>query len=86
MADFCNKCAQEMWDKGADPDIDVYKIAEELEPNHFESVLCEGCGVRAIGKRSTGEIVIGLLLEEGAVEDMVKWVSLEEWEQNQTAA
>jgi hypothetical protein len=80
MADFCNKCAPEMWGKDAPPDIDVYQIAEGLEFGHFASVLCEGCRVRAVGKDNGGKILVALLEEEGHVEDQVKWVSLEEWE------
>ncbi len=69
-----------MWGKDAPPDIDVYQIAEGLEFGHFESVLCEGCRVRAVGKDQGGRILIALLEEEGHVEDQVKWVSVEEWE------
>jgi len=80
MADFCNKCAPEMWGKNVPPDIDVYRIGESLEFGHFESVLCEGCRVRAVGKDQGGRVLIALLEEEGQVEDQVKWVTVEEWE------
>ena len=80
MADFCNKCAPDMWGASVQPDIDVYSIAEKLEFGHFESVLCEGCRVRAIGKDQGGRVLIALLEEEGHVEDQVRWVSVEEWE------
>jgi hypothetical protein len=79
MADFCNRCAPEVWGDDHAPDIDIHQIAESLEPGHFESVLCEGCRLRAIGKMRDGEIMIGILLEEGHVEDMVKWITLETW-------
>ena len=69
-----------MWGTEVPPDIDVYRIAESLEAGHFESVLCEGCRVRAIGKDSGGKILVALLEEEGHVEDMVKWITLDEWE------
>jgi hypothetical protein len=69
-----------MWGKEAPPDIDVYRIAEGLEFGHFESVLCEGCRVRAVGKDQGGRVLIALLEEEGHVEDQVKWVTIEEWE------
>lgn len=80
MADFCNKCAPEVWGKDVPPDIDVYRIVEELEPGNFESVLCEGCRLRAVGKSSDGEALIALLEEPGHVEDLVKWIKLSEWE------
>ena len=68
-----------MWDDRCEPEIDVERIAEGLEPGHFESVLCEGCGVRAIGKTAEGKTIIAMLEEEGSVEDSVTWVSLEKW-------
>lgn len=68
-----------MWGEQAEPDIDVHRIAEQLEPGHFESVLCEGCSIRAVGKDSGGRTLIAILEEEGQVEDMVRWVSLDEW-------
>lgn len=69
-----------MWGKDAPPDIDVYQIAKSLDFGHFESVLCEGCSVRAVGKDQGGRTLIALLEEEGHVEDQVKWVTIEEWE------
>ena len=43
MADFCNKCAEEMG--FPEPDINVYAIWESLEPGYYESGhICEGCG------------------------------------------
>jgi hypothetical protein len=68
-----------MWDDRCEPEIDVERISEGLEPGHFESVLCEGCGVRAIGKTAEGKTIIAMLEEEGSVEDSVTWVSLEKW-------
>jgi len=85
MADFCNKCAQEMWADQVEPEINVELIAEGLEPGHFESVLCEGCGVRAIGKTAEGKTIIALLEDEGSVEDSVRWVSLKEWLETEEA-
>jgi hypothetical protein len=85
MADFCNKCAAEMWNDQVEPEIDVHGIADQLEPGYFESVLCEGCGIRAIGKNDNGEILIAILEEEGHIEDMVKWVSLETWLAEETS-
>jgi hypothetical protein len=79
MADFCNKCAQVLWGDQHEPEIEIERIAEQLEPGHFESVLCEGCGVRAIGKNQEGEILIAVLEEEGSVEDLVNWMTLEKW-------
>jgi hypothetical protein len=58
MADFCNKCAYEMF--GEDKryvDIDVPKLFEELSDNSYFSVICEGCGMAAVGKEN-GKLII----------------------------
>lgn len=68
-----------MWGAESDPDIDVHRIVEELEPGHFESVLCEGCRLRAVGKTADGNGLVAMLEEEGQVEDSVRWIALEEW-------
>jgi len=79
MADFCNNCAPNVWGEEIDPDIEVTRIALGLENGHFESVLCEGCGLRAVGKSDEGRPMVAILEEEGQVEDMVRWISMEEW-------
>lgn len=51
MAEFCSKCALEMFGVQCKPDIDVNKIFEELQEGFVESgFLCEGCGLVAISK------------------------------------
>ena len=56
MADFCNKCAEELG--FGIPDIDVYEIHESLEPGFFESCLCEGCGMLGVAKSEHGELFV----------------------------
>ena len=85
MADLCNKCALEMWGDQYWPDIDIPVIAESLEPGTYAPVLCEGCGIRAIGKNQQGGIMIATILEEGSVEDMVNWTPIQEWEDSWTS-
>ena len=80
MADFCNNCALETWGDQYSPEIDIYKIAEGLDLNTYKPVLCEGCGICAVGKNQEGGTVIATILEEGSVEDWVKWVPIQEWE------
>jgi hypothetical protein len=36
-------------DQGLKPDIDVKKIFKKLKKDHYAEVLCEGCGMVAIG-------------------------------------
>jgi hypothetical protein len=56
MADFCNKCSVEMG--FPEPDIDVYKIWESLEPGFFEGHICEGCGFLGIAHGINDEIFV----------------------------
>lgn len=76
MADFCNKCAEEMG--FPQPDIDVYQIHESLEPGFFESCLCEGCGIRGIAKGENDELFVIHLLEndEAVFSDYEKYEGL----------
>ena len=55
MADFCSKCTlfKDQFD------IDLYKIALNLERGHSESFICEGCNIRAIYKDETGRLYLG---------------------------
>ena len=59
MADFCNKCADEMFGEDASPDIHVESIATGLEPGYYMPVLCEGCVMRMIVKEEDGTVKIG---------------------------
>lgn len=56
MADFCNKCSVEMG--FPEPDIDVYKIFESLEPGYFQSEICEGCGFVGIARSENDELFV----------------------------
>ncbi len=57
MADFCNKCSVEMG--FPEPDIDVYKIWESLEPGYYESGhICEGCGFLGVARGMHDEVFV----------------------------
>jgi hypothetical protein len=73
MADFCNKCAEEHFGE-VDPDIDVMKIYEELEPGFSSSgYLCEGCGLIAVARMEDNTLkVMRIPLDENE-ETLVKW-------------
>lgn len=82
MAEFCTYCAPKMWGEEALPDIDVAAIAESLPLDTYSLVLCEGCGMSAIGKDNDNTICIAMPTgiknaEENKKE--VKWVSLNEY-------
>lgn len=71
-----------MWGEDCTPDIDILKIAESLQPDTYQVVLCEGCVMSAIGKDSTGRI--HLAFPDGEQTDpensFVRWVTLDEYE------
>jgi len=84
MADFCNKCTHEMRGPDLPADIDVYAIAESLQEDTYQAVLCEGCAMSAIGKEAGGQIYIAIA--EGNQTDYLKtyvrWITLDEYENN----
>jgi hypothetical protein len=85
MADFCTKCSEHMFGNDVTPEIDVEKIAETLENDHYAIVLCEGCGMRAVGKSDDGHIYLAFAEEDqqdvnNEEHVMVKWITLDEYE------
>lgn len=78
MADFCNKCSNEMFGPNAEPEIDVYKILVSLEPGYYTNVICEGCTMLAIIKEEDGSVKLGYAGENDG-DDLV-YETLEEWE------
>lgn len=48
MADFCNKCNEELF-PNTPPGIDVNAIFKKLKEGEYLSVICEGCAMDAIG-------------------------------------
>ena len=79
MADFCNKCSIEISGDTGNSEIDVLKISESLAPDTYMPVLCEGCGMRAVGKTDTGETLIAFKVNEIETGDEVNWISYAEW-------
>jgi hypothetical protein len=69
-----------MWGEDFEPEINVQKIADSLEPNTYMPVMCEGCGMVAIGKNEKLEIMVAHTIEEGHVDDLVEWIKYEDWE------
>ena len=79
MADFCNKCSIKIAGDTGNSEIDVLKISESLAPDTYMPVLCEGCGMRAVGKTETGETLIAFKVNEIETGDEVNWISYAEW-------
>ena len=59
MAEFCNKCSEE-WGS-PEIDINVYSIHRNLRKGQMESVLCEGCGMKAVSKDEKGNLKIAYI-------------------------
>lgn len=79
MADFCNKCADELFGEGVEPDINVYAIGETLQTGFYLPVLCEGCGMMAISKNEEG--LLELAYEDKADQDNpIKFIPIQEWD------
>jgi len=82
MAEFCTKCAPEIWVNDVREDINIDKIYESLEPGTGESVLCEGCGLMAVGKTLDNEMLLAVPTNVDHSSQMVgaiKWVTREEF-------
>ena len=77
MADFCNKCSNEMFGPKVEPEIDVHKILVSLDPGYYTNVICEGCAMVAIIKEEDGSVKLGYA---GENEDEIVYGTLEEWE------
>jgi hypothetical protein len=79
MADFCNKCSTEIAGDTGEAEIDILKLSESLAPDTYIPVLCEGCGMRAVGKTDTGETLIAFKINEIETGYEVQWISYAEW-------
>lgn len=51
MADFCSKCSDK-------PEIDILGIFNNLQREHGEGVLCEGCGLMQIARNYHDRCVV----------------------------
>lgn len=72
MADFCTECSKEMG--FPKPDINEKEIFDSLEKNQYLPVICEGCGMLAIGRGDDDKMMFAYTSEED--EDMVVWTSI----------
>jgi len=56
MADFCDNCSRDMGFK--EPDLDIKALAEFASAGFYVDCLCEGCGMRGVGKNEDGSIFV----------------------------
>lgn len=59
MADFSKQWC-EANDPEMRPDFDIHEIAQNLENEHYTSIICEGFGFIAIGKDKDGTILLAM--------------------------
>lgn len=81
MADFCTQCSAATFGDAVEPDINIREIAASLETGTYVDVLCEGCGMKAIGKDDNGNIMVAV--PENVRDDSCEsylWVPLEDFE------
>jgi hypothetical protein len=73
MAEFCTKCAKQLFGDQAIPEIDVMKEFNEMDPGMCSSGwVCEGCGLTDIGKTEEGELkVIRIPLDEDETDENI---------------
>lgn len=79
MAEFCNKCAAK---KGFGVDINIDTIFEKLHPGEYQVVLCEGCGLTAIGKTAGGVLMLAIPasdVDRDPAMVAVRWVGQDEF-------
>jgi hypothetical protein len=83
MAEFCKQ-----WVEINDPefgwDFDIEEISNQLEPNHYIPIICEGFGFIAIGKDNENKITLAIPTgefetdEDGQTFDQVTWHTYED--------
>lgn len=56
MADFCTDCAIKMG--FSKPDINVDEIFKNLKTEEYKPCLCEGCGLKSIGRNKDNKLVL----------------------------
>jgi uncharacterized protein (DUF2225 family) len=72
-----------MWGPDIPIDINIDEIHQTLNPNEYEVVLCEGCGLAAVGSSEDGQLILGVPKTDEPNDDPVmiaiRWVSREEF-------
>ena len=75
MADFCNKCSHYLFGD-VEPEIDINKKAEELQPERITYFLCESCEAIGLLKNKKGKNFIMFSDKEGmSIEEYNKFGS-----------
>ena len=68
MAEFSKQWC-DLNDPQMTSDFDINEVAENLEPNHYTPIICEGFGFLAVGKTENNEIVLAMPTGESMTDD-----------------
>lgn len=67
MAEFSKQWC-EINDPNMGHDFCINDLCENLENNHYTSIICEGFGFLAVGKDMNGEIIVAMPINEDEIE------------------
>ena len=83
MAEFCKQWA-EINDPEYGWDFDIEEVSNQLEPNHYVPMICEGYGFIAIGRDENYKVLLAMPTgetetdENGQISDKVTWLAYED--------
>jgi hypothetical protein len=74
MADYSKQyCKNEIM--GFEGDFDIIEIANNLSPNSYTSIICEGYGFIAIGKNINNDIILAF---PNYYNNTINWITYED--------
>jgi hypothetical protein len=83
MAEFCKQWA-EINDPEGGWDFDIEEVSNQLDPNHYVPMICEGFGFIAIGRDENHNVLLAIPTgefetdEDGQTFDTVTWQAYED--------
>jgi hypothetical protein len=83
MAEFCKQWA-EKYDPEFGWDFDIEEVSNQLDPNHYVPMICEGFGFIAIGRDENYNVLLAIPTgetetdENGQISDIVTWQAYED--------
>jgi hypothetical protein len=73
MAEFSKQYC-ELHEQEMEPDFDILQMANQVQPDHYIPIICEGFGFLAIGKNEEGEIILAFRGKD----DIIDWKTYKE--------
>lgn len=83
MAEFSKQWAQ-IYDPDFGWDFDIEEVSNQLDPNHYVPMICEGFGFIAIGRDENYNVLLAMPTgetetdENGQISDKVTWHAYED--------